>query len=53
MLQLLADEGTHIGPVMIFGGWHEVNTPQDLTRIWNDTAMLMSEAGEGDSNSNT
>ncbi|CAJ1453934.1 unnamed protein product, partial [Effrenium voratum] len=28
---------------MSFGGWHEVNTPQDLTRAWNDTALLLSE----------
>jgi len=44
LLQFLVDEGMLIKPAMIFGGWHEVNTPQDLTRAWNDTAMFLSEA---------
>lgn len=44
LLQFLVDEGTEIKPAMIFGGWHEVNTPQDLTRAWNDTAMFLSES---------
>lgn len=43
LLQLLADEGAGIATVMIFGGWHEVNTPQDLTRARNDTPMFLSE----------
>ncbi|CAE8583141.1 unnamed protein product, partial [Polarella glacialis] len=43
LLQLMADEGASIVPTMVFGGWHEVNTPQDLTRAWNDTAMFLSE----------
>eukprot|EP00930_Biecheleria_cincta_P075636 TRINITY_DN6280_c0_g2_i1.p1 TRINITY_DN6280_c0_g2~~TRINITY_DN6280_c0_g2_i1.p1 ORF type:complete len:718 (-),score=94.73 TRINITY_DN6280_c0_g2_i1:100-2079(-) len=43
LLQLMADEGSNIVPSMVFGGWHEVNTPQDLTRAWNDTAMFLSE----------
>eukprot|EP00440_Ansanella_granifera_P051892 gb/GFBE01056262.1/.p1 GENE.gb/GFBE01056262.1/~~gb/GFBE01056262.1/.p1 ORF type:complete len:770 (+),score=139.74 gb/GFBE01056262.1/:1-2310(+) len=44
LLQLMADEGAvTISLAMVFGGWHEVNTPQDLTRAWNDTAMFLSE----------
>jgi len=46
LFQLLADEGVSITPAMAFGGWHEVNTPQDLTRARNDTAMFLSEADE-------
>eukprot|EP00931_Biecheleriopsis_adriatica_P092930 TRINITY_DN66690_c0_g1_i1.p1 TRINITY_DN66690_c0_g1~~TRINITY_DN66690_c0_g1_i1.p1 ORF type:complete len:795 (+),score=130.26 TRINITY_DN66690_c0_g1_i1:70-2385(+) len=43
LLQLMADEGVCLSLAKIFGGWHEVNTPQDLTRAWNDTAMFLSE----------
>jgi len=43
LLQLMIDEGVSIASALIFGGWHEVNTPQDLTRAWNDTAMFLSE----------
>lgn len=43
LLQLLIDEGTDITPVKIFGGWHELNTPQDLTRLRNDTSIFLSE----------
>ena len=45
LLQLMADEGVAIHVAMGFGGWHEVNTPQDLTRAWNDTALFLSEEG--------
>lgn len=43
LLQFLADEGAAIVPAMVFGGWHEVNTCQDLTRAQNDTPMFLSE----------
>ncbi|CAE7885058.1 TPIP1 [Symbiodinium microadriaticum] len=43
LLQLMADEGICISLAMVFGGWHEVNTPPDLTRAWNDTALFLSE----------
>jgi len=43
-LQLLVDEGTSIQIASIFGGWHEVNTPQDLTRAQNDTPVFLAEA---------
>jgi methylphosphonate synthase len=43
-LQHLADEGTGLVPVTIFGGWHEINTHQDLIRARNDTATFLSEA---------
>lgn len=43
LLQLWVDEGSAIGVAVIFGGWHEVNTPHDLTRAQNDTAMFLSD----------
>ncbi|CAK9005662.1 Methylphosphonate synthase, partial [Durusdinium trenchii] len=43
LLQLMADEGVAIHVAMGFGGWHEVNTCEDLTRAWNDTALFLSE----------
>ncbi|CAE7775930.1 unnamed protein product [Symbiodinium sp. CCMP2592] len=43
LLQLMADEGICISLAMVFGGWHEVNTPPDLTRASNDTALFLSE----------
>lgn len=43
LLQLLADDGTAVTPTMVFGGWHEVNTCQDLIRAQNDTAMFLSQ----------
>jgi len=42
LCQLLVDEGAGIRPAVIYQGWHEVNTPQDLTRAQNDTAMFLS-----------
>lgn len=42
LLQHMADEGVSIHVAMGFGGWHEVNTPQDLQRAWNDTALFLS-----------
>lgn len=42
LLQYMADEGVSIHVAMGFGGWHEVNTPQDLQRAWNDTALFLS-----------
>eukprot|EP00928_Gymnodinium_smaydae_P057471 TRINITY_DN4070_c0_g2_i1.p1 TRINITY_DN4070_c0_g2~~TRINITY_DN4070_c0_g2_i1.p1 ORF type:complete len:779 (+),score=93.76 TRINITY_DN4070_c0_g2_i1:77-2338(+) len=43
LLQLLIDIGTSIVPALIFGGWHEVNTPADLSRARNDTQLFLSE----------
>ena len=33
-------EGINISLAMVFGGWHEVNTPPDLTRLGNKTAVF-------------
>eukprot|EP00929_Paragymnodinium_shiwhaense_P007948 TRINITY_DN111870_c0_g1_i1.p1 TRINITY_DN111870_c0_g1~~TRINITY_DN111870_c0_g1_i1.p1 ORF type:complete len:760 (+),score=169.26 TRINITY_DN111870_c0_g1_i1:98-2377(+) len=42
-LQFFSDEQM-LTPCIIFTGWHEVNTPHDLTRAHNDTAAYLSEA---------
>eukprot|EP00405_Crypthecodinium_cohnii_P031507 CAMPEP_0206524588 /NCGR_PEP_ID=MMETSP0324_2-20121206/68263_1 /ASSEMBLY_ACC=CAM_ASM_000836 /TAXON_ID=2866 /ORGANISM="Crypthecodinium cohnii, Strain Seligo" /LENGTH=692 /DNA_ID=CAMNT_0054019163 /DNA_START=48 /DNA_END=2123 /DNA_ORIENTATION=- len=42
-LQLLVEEGHTVDITSVFGGWHEVNTPQDLTRAQNDTPLFLAE----------
>jgi hypothetical protein len=42
-IQLVADE-VAVTPCTIFTGWHEVNTPSDLTRARNDTDTFLTEA---------
>lgn len=43
LMQFLADEGAQIVPTIIFGGWHEVNTHEDLIRVRGDTPLFLSE----------